>query len=115
MFSKYTHLMAVIKIGGMSLCRKPIAKEYLKLTKLWDATKQEIISENVRRILEEKVPECRNSFNAIWNELMKITNSNKHTVYAWMNRSRNNVKVPLTKLCMIADALDIDIMKFFKE
>lgn len=97
------------------MCRKSVANEYLKLTKLWESAKKETILENVKKILEEKYPECQKSFNAILNKLIDITNSNKHTVYAWMNRSRNNVKVPLLKLCMIADALNVDVMEFLKE
>ena len=77
------------------MCRKPIASEYLKLTEFWDAAKQETISENVRKVLEEKFPECQ-------------------TVYAWMNKSRNNVKVPLIKLCMIANELDVDVLELLK-
>ena len=96
------------------MCRKPIASEYLKLTEFWDAANQETISENVRKVLEEKIPECRDSFNAVWNKLMEITGSNKHTVYAWMNKSRNNVKVPLIKLCMIANELNVDVLELLK-
>ena len=94
--------------------RKPIAEEYLKLTELWENTNQEIISKNVKMILEDNIPECKDSFNAIWNKLMEITNSNKHTVYAWMNKSRCNVKVPLLKLCKIAVMFDIDVLDLLK-
>ena len=40
---------------------------------------------------------------------MDISGAKKHTVYAWVNRSRENVKVPFLKLCEIAKALDVDV------
>lgn len=91
-----------------------MANEYLKLTEVWEKASKEAIAENVRKFLEEKNPECQNSFNAIWQKLMDITGSKKHTVYAWLNKSRNDVKIPLLKLCMIADELDVDIFEFLK-
>lgn len=99
---------------GSDSLREPLAKEYLQLNELWNKTDKNIISDNVRKFVGNSVPGCQDSFNALWEYLVEITNANKHTVYAWLNRSRDNVKIPLINLCKLADAMSIDVMDFFK-
>lgn len=94
--------------------RKSIAKEYLELTKIWSDTDKETILNNVKKYICIKNPEMYIDFKTYWNSLTQITGAKKHTVYAWLNKSRSNVKIPLIKLCMIADAIDIDVVEFFK-
>lgn len=94
--------------------RESLARECLQLNELWSKTDKNIISNNIRKYIKDNIPECKDSFNALWNSLVEITGSTRYTAYAWLNRSRNNVKIPLLKLCMIADKFDVDIIEFFK-
>lgn len=97
---------------GSGRLREPLAREYLQLNELWSKTDKNIISDNVRKYIGDNIPECQNSFNVLWDNLVEITGSTRYTVYAWLNRSRSNVKIPLLKLCMIADKLNVDIIEF---
>lgn len=94
--------------------RKPIAKEYLELTNKWHETDSEIIAKNVEKYLVEIYPEC-NVRSTMYKKLSKITGSSVHTAYAWMNKSRNGIKVPLDKLCFIAVTFKKDIRLFLTE
>lgn len=91
--------------------RKPIAQEYLELTSMWNDAKSDTISANVERYFSRKYPES----SGFASKLSEITGSSKHTVYAWFNKSRGNAKVPLTKLCMIAQDFEIDIIELLTE
>ena len=91
--------------------RKSIAQEYLELTSLWNDAKSDIIANNIEKHFKRKYPES-SGFAA---KLSEITGSSKHTVYAWFNKSRGNAKVPLVKLCMIAQDFNIDIMELLTE
>lgn len=93
--------------------REPLAKECLELNKIWNNTDKVVVLENVKKYMQENIPECQHGFNVIWDNLVKITGAKRHTVYAWLNRGRSNVKIPLIRLCEIADKLGVDIMKFF--
>lgn len=86
-----------------------IAKQILKYNKIWEESDKELLAENIERYLFAAYPECSQSFDIKLKKLEDITGSKRETVYAWLNRSRKNVKVPFIKLCAIADALSIDI------
>lgn len=88
------------------------AEKILKLNEQWERTDKVIIADNIEYYLSKTYPNCETSFNAKWEKLMEITGCKKQTVYAWLNRSRDNVKVPLIKLCQIAAAMNIDVEKF---
>ena len=94
--------------------RKPIAAEYIALNEIWNNTSKETLISNVTKYLVNKFPECDTSI-AQQKKIAEITDSKIHTVYAWINLSREQVKIPLLKLCVIADAIDIDIMKLLEE
>lgn len=96
-----------------NLRRKPVAVEYMSLTNHWLNAEKETIVSNVERILCDRYPECE-AMAELHKMLMFMTDSGKHTVYAWLNRSREDVKIPLLKLCMIADELHIDVMEFLR-
>lgn len=94
--------------------RKPIAEEYLLLTEEWKAAAKETIVDNLMKILCEHFPNCQ-SFNDRQKLISELTYSNKHTVYAWTNLSRGNVKMPLLKLCLIAKELNEEVENFFNQ
>lgn len=93
---------------------KPVAEEYLQLTELWNTAQKETIINNIVRYLGKKYPECE-MFQEQCAKLAELTQSNRHTVYAWLNRSRDNVKIPLIKLCIVAEALNTDVIDFLKQ
>lgn len=95
--------------------RTSLSAEILSLNKLWEQMSKATIAENVEKYLYIKFPECKTSYNSKMEKLQEISGSQKNTVYAWVNRSRKNVKVPFLKLCKIADALDVDIQDLLKE
>lgn len=89
-----------------------IATEILNINELWEATDKITIAENVEYFLCNKFTDC-STYNAKMEKLKEITGSRKDTIYAWINRSRGNVKVPFLKLCKIASELDVDIREMF--
>lgn len=92
-----------------------LAAKILSLNKLWEQTSKSTIAENVEEYLYAKFPECKKSYKVKMEKLQEISGSQKNTVYAWVNRSREDVKVPFLKLCKIAKALDVDIQDMLKE
>lgn len=93
---------------------EPIAKEYLMLTNSWYEADSETIAENVERYIIEKYPDCKVR-STMYKKLARLTGLSVHTVYAWMNKSRNKIKIPLDKLCFIAMSLQIDVEQFLLE
>lgn len=89
-----------------------LATEILNINELWESTDKVTIAENVEYFLRRKFPECK-AYNIKMKKLEEITGSQKNTIYAWINRSRINVKVPLLKLCKIASTLNVDIKEMF--
>ena len=84
------------------------AAKILKLNRLWKELDSDVIMNNVEVVLSLK---GYKSFSERTEKLAEITNSKLQTVYAWINRGRMDVKVPFIKLCMIANALNVDIEK----
>lgn len=93
---------------------KQFAAQVLQFNYQWENTNQAIIAENVGKYLYAKYPECKESYNVKMDKLMDITKSKKDSIYSWLNRSRENVKVPLLKLCMLAVALDVNVGDFLE-
>lgn len=91
-----------------------IAAQMLTYNNLWEKTDKSVIANNVEKYLYRKHPECSGAFEIKMNKLEEITGSKRQTVYAWLNRSRERVKVPFLKLCVIAIALDVDIADLLK-
>lgn len=78
------------------------------LNKLWYNTNSNVIINNVEDLLSTDgytTPSKR------INRLIEITGATKDAVYAWLNRSRNNIKIPFIKLCMIAGEYNIKVSK----
>lgn len=94
---------------------KNLAQEVLSLLEKWSNTDKEIVIENIEVCLYAKYPECAAHWQEKINKIAEITDSKPNTVYAWFNRGRWDVKVPLLKLCAIAIDLDIDIYKLLSE
>lgn len=94
---------------------KEFAKQVLQFNSQWESTNQSIIADNVEKYLYIKFPECLGNWSTKVSVISEMTKSKKDTVYAWLNRGRENVKVPLLKLCMLAVEFDVSVEEFFKE
>ena len=94
--------------------RRSVAAEYIALNEIWNNTSKETIVVNVIKYITQSFPECDTS-TAQQKRIAEITDSKIHTVYAWINLSREQVKIPLLKLCVIADTLNVDIMKLLEK
>lgn len=84
-----------------------LAKDYIELTELWENTDKAFVIDNIERLIGYPVRGHKNAMRI--NTLAKVANATNHTVVAWLNRSRTNVKIPLIKLCMLADYFNVDI------
>lgn len=93
---------------------KQFAAQVLQFNSQWENTNQSIIADNVEKYLYAKYPECKESYNVKMDKLIDITKSKKDSIYSWLNRSRENVKVPLLKLCMLAVAFDVNVNNFLE-
>lgn len=96
------------------------AKECLQLHEMWENASKETIAANVNALFgysstanPERHPASR--FNRRTAILCALTNTKRYTVLGWFNKCRDEVKVPLLKLCVIADTFDVDIAVFFSE
>lgn len=47
--------------------------------------------------------------------VMEICGCERHSYYAWFNRSRTNVKIPLIALCKLAVAADVDVFDLMSD
>lgn len=86
-----------------------ISSLILEYNKWWDNTDKSVMADNVEKFIVKKYPECSETFESRWNKLTEISGSKSQTVYAWLNRSRKDVKIPFLKLCKIAVALGVDL------
>lgn len=92
---------------------KSVAKEYIDLTQLFETTTKDFVIDNLDRIFgyPQTYRKRRNKESVDKISLLaEITETEKiDTVRAWFNRSRDNVKIPLLKLCKIAEYANINV------
>lgn len=88
---------------------KTTAQIFMDITELWDNTPKSVMVDNIERFLGYSTTFRGHKDNTRLKELEEITESSRHTVNAWMNRSRENVKIPLLKLCKISEYLGITV------
>ena len=84
------------------------ADDVLMLEERWKNTNKDTIVDNMEKYLIRFNPECK-KYNTKIKTLMEISGEKEQTVYAWINRSRKEVKIPFLKLCKIASALNIGV------
>jgi hypothetical protein len=88
-----------------------LTAKILELHNKWDSADSSVIAGNVENLLIANGLSKQNQRIA---ELQQVTNSTKHTVYAWFNQSRKDVKIPFLKLCMIAEKYNTNIETLLK-
>ena len=84
------------------------AEKIIEIHEKWINTSSNVIADNLNNILDKM---GYNTWAKKMELLSRITDSSKHTTYAWLNHGRKNVKIPFLKVCMIAKELKIDINK----
>lgn len=89
--------------------KKKLAERIIETNSLWERTNKSVIADNVERYLYAKYPESQKSYKAKMEKMQEISGLKKDTVYAWVNRSREEAKVPFIKLCALAVDLGVDI------
>lgn len=93
---------------------RSIAKIYIDLTQLFETTSKDFIIDNLERIFgysqTYRKRRSRESVDRV-SLLAEVTDTgNIETVRAWFNRSRDNVKIPLLKLCRVSEYAKVDII-----
>lgn len=83
-----------------------LAKEIIKAADYWQQADKETLTNNILKLLHNN---GYDTFTKKWKRLCEITDSGKQTVYAWLNGSRQNVKIPFLKLCMVASEYKVDL------
>lgn len=89
------------------------AREFIRLVNLYDETPKAVITDNINRAFGyfgER--SAYRPYNRRTKLLCTLTDSQPYTVLGWMNKSRD-VKIPLLKLCYVADVLGVDILDMF--
>ena len=82
------------------------AKNFLDYNDKWKQADSNAITDNVENVLKD------NGFVSLADRIDKlcaITDSANHAVYAWLNHGRENVKIPLLKLCKIAEYFHVEL------
>ena len=89
------------------------ARECLELHALYESTPKEVVASNINRIFGyydiERTTSRFNPGNKRTRVLCKITDTCRYTVLGWMNLSREDVRIPLLKLCVIAETFGVNI------
>lgn len=94
---------------GGGLMKKTTAKVVIDTTKYWEETPKSVIIDNIELFFGYPITYQILRDNSRIEKLLKITGVSKHAVNAWLNRSREVAKVPLLKLCEIAEYLKVDV------
>lgn len=89
------------------------ARECLELHTLYENTPKDVVAGNINRLFgyydSSRTTSPYNPTNKRTQILCKITGTCRYTVLDWMNLSRKNVRVPLLKLCVIAEVFGVNI------
>lgn len=91
-----------------------VARIFLDAYNLQRITPKDVIVDNVERYYgtsEEMLSKHSNERQTV---VMGICGCSKQTYYAWFNRSRTNVKIPMIELCKLADNAGVEVFEFFK-
>ena len=87
------------------------AKEIIELEKKWEEMDSKNLSDNIRSVMHHC--DCV-KYKDYCEKMMEITDSTSHTVEAWLNTSRADVKIPFLKLCKLVAHYDVDIYKILE-
>lgn len=88
-----------------------VAKQYIELTRLFEEAEKGFVTDNIERLFgyTQTYQGSRNNERVTAISIASET-QNVDTIRAWTNRSRGNVKIPLYKLCKIAESKQISVV-----
>ena len=90
------------------------AKLYIKAYNLQAKIDKETVLNNIEKYYGTAEEIMAHHSSERQNKIMKICNCKQQTYYAWFNRSRKNVKIPLIPLCKLANEAEIDVFDLFR-
>lgn len=90
------------------------ARIFLDAYNLQRITPKDIIVDNVERYYGTSEEMLSKHSSERQTRVMGICGCSKQTYYAWFNRSRTNVKIPMIELCKLADNAGVEVFEFFK-
>ncbi|MGI6172395.1 MAG: hypothetical protein ACOYI8_00675 [Christensenellales bacterium] len=82
-----------------------LADDILRLHAIWDENGKQITVQNLEALFSVTPMTYFDRARLMG----KITSSSEHTAQAWLNLGRMNVKIPLIKLCRIAQFFGISV------
>lgn len=90
------------------------ARIFIDVYNLQRITPKDMIVDGVERYYGTSEEMLATHSNERKTKVMEICNCNLQTYYAWFNRSRTNVKIPMIELCKLADNAGVEVFEFFR-
>lgn len=90
------------------------AEIFVRAFDLQYATDKNIVIDNLEKFYKTSDELLAHHDNSRQVRIMELCNCTLQTYYAWFNRSRMNVRIPLASLCLMADDINIDIFYIFE-
>jgi len=90
------------------------ARIFIDVYNLQRITPKDIIVDGVEKYYGTSEEMLASHSNERKTKVMEICNCNPQTYYAWFNRSRTNVKIPMIELCKLADNAGVEVFEFFR-
>ena len=87
---------------------------FIRAYNLQYETSKDIVLDNLEKYYGTSAEILAHHLNIRQKTIMEICGCTKQTYYAWFNRSRKNVKIPLIPLCRLVLNIDMDIFDVFK-
>ena len=94
---------------------KDSAEIFIRASKLQYDTDKNIVLDNLEKYYGSSQEIMEHHSNRRQADVMEICGCELQTYYAWFNRSRTNVRVPLIALCKLAASANVDIFDLFKK
>lgn len=89
------------------------AEIFIKAYNLQLNTDKNIVLNNIEKYYGTSKQIVDHHLSIRQNKIRELCNCTRQTYYAWFNRSRTNVKIPLISLCQIAIGAEIDVFDLF--
>lgn len=91
------------------------AEIFIQASELQYNTDKNIVIDNLERFYGTSEEILAHHSNERQVRVMKVCSCTQQTYYAWFNRSRKNVRIPLISLCQMAVDCNVDIFYLFEE
>lgn len=88
---------------------------FIRASELQYNTDKDIVIDNLEKYYGSSEEILAHHSNERQKKVVDICDCKVWTYYAWFNRSRKNVRIPLISLCQLAVAADVDIFNLFEK